>query len=429
MASAEYCPIQAGAAILIELNTANHFPTYPIQKSVIMKNNLWIAIAAIFTLHLNAQTPTENSASAQSAAVPTTTATTSAADKKEPEPDLSKLTDGQRKQLVFETIQSGDTNRIKPLLKTLVYYRHNDAGETALTQAIENNDAAMVRVLVRDAVINLKNQNGETPLILALKKGNPEIITLVSRRAKAGLKNDAGESPLLLALERGDDLLLLQRLLAKGADASIPALGVSPIYRATELNNVQAVALLLRYGANPSLPNETGETPLVHAVSKGYDVIAGILLHKSKQAQQDANWANQLGEPLLILAAKGGRTQIAKILLDYGADPMQMDHLENTALHIAAEKGYADLVKIMLEKGAPADQPNIMGTTPIMAAARNNNAEIAKILADHGANPDRRNYEGIAANDYGSFQMKQLMEQQYDDLLKNQPQEMDNEQK
>ena len=383
-----------------------------------MKHAILTIAAATFAMaaSVNAQT-----ISPDTTTQPLTASTETVAETKEKEIDLSKLTEQERKKLVFETINSGDTNQIKPLLKTLMYYRYNEAGETALTQAIENKDVAMVRVLVRDAVINLKNQAGETPLILALKKGNPDIIKLVSQRAKAGLKNDAGEAPLMLALESGD-LYLLQRLISKGADVNIQAVGISPIYRATQLNDIQAVALLLRNGADASAANGNGDTPLFYAVSNGYDVISGILLHKSKQAQQDANWTNKLGEPLLIIATKSDRTQIAKILLDYGADPMAMDNLENTALHIAAEKGYADLVKIMLEKGAPADQPNIMGTTPIMAAAQNNHSEVAKILADYGANPNRRNYEGIAANDYGSFQMKQLMQQQYDNIVNDQVQ-------
>lgn len=378
-----------------------------------MKHSILTILTGIVTgiaMSVNAQQPIQD-----------TTAQQAAVENKAQEIDLSKLSDTERKKLIFETVNAGDTNKIKPLLKALMYYRHNEAGETALTQAIENQDAAMVRVLVRDAVINLKNQAGETPLTLALKKGNPEIIQLVSHRAKAALKNDAGEAPLALALESGD-LYLLQRLMDKGADVNIHAVGITPIYRAAELNNIQAVALLLRNGADPSIPNVNGETPLHLAVANGYDVVTGILLHKSKQAEKDANWTNKLGEPLLITATKLGYTGIAKILLDYGADPMAFDHLENTALHIAAEKGHTDLVKIMLEKNIPADQPNIMGTTPIMAAAQHNHAAVAKLLADYGANPNRRNYAGIAANDYGSFQMKQRMQEAYDDIINNQMQ-------
>lgn len=375
-----------------------------------MRYSLLIVVTAALALsvgNINAQMSVDTAATAQ------------AAIKEREKIDFKKLEEAELTKLVFETVNSGDTNAIKPLLKALQYYRHNEAGETALTQAIANNDAAMVRVLVRDAVINLKNKAGETPLTLALKKGNPEIIKWVSQRAKAALKNDGGEAPIMLALEK-DDLYLLQTLINKGADVNTHSAGITPISRATELNNLQIVALLLRNGADPSIANANGEIPLYIAISKGYDVISGVLLHKSKQQDKDANCNNKLGEPLLNRAAFLGNERIMKILLDYGANPTALDNMENTALHIAAEKGYTDLAKIMLEKGAPVDQPNLIGTTPIMAAAQNNHAELAKVLADAGANPDRRNYQGIAANDYGSYRMKQLMQQEYDELVNDQ---------
>lgn len=376
-----------------------------------MRYSLLIVLAAVLLSveNVNAQTPVDTASAAVSAV----------AVKEQESIDFKKLEEPELTKLVFETVNSGDTNAIKPMLKALLYYRHNEAGETVLTQAIVNNDAAMVRVLVRDAVINLKSKTGETPLTLALKKGNPEIIKWVAQRAKAGLKNDNGEAPIMLALEK-NDLYLLQTLINKGADVNTRSTGVTAIARATELNDLQTVALLLRNGADPSIANANGEIPLYIAVSKGYDVISGVLLHKSKQQDKDANWNNKLGEPLLNRAAFLGNERIMKILLDYGANPTALDNMENTALHIAAEKGYTDLVKIMLDKGAPVDQPNLIGTTPIMAAAQNSHSELAKILADAGANPDRRNYEGIAANDYGSYQMKQLMQQEYDELVNEQ---------
>lgn len=76
-----------------------------------------IVIVICITIHVNAQQPTQDTI-AQQAAV----------ENKEKEIDLSKLTDAERKQLIFETLNAGDTNKIKPLLKALMYYRHNEAG-------------------------------------------------------------------------------------------------------------------------------------------------------------------------------------------------------------------------------------------------------------------------------------------------------------
>lgn len=336
--------------------------------------------------------------------------------------DLEKLTEEERTQLVFQTIETGDTNALKPLLQTLTYYRHNQAGETALTQAIINNDAATVSVLVRDAVINLKNKAGETPLTLSLKKGNPEIIQMVSRRAKAGLRNDQGEAPLMLAIERFDDLFLLQTFIDKGADVNRLTNGITPIARAAALNKVQAVALLLRNGANPSIPSVKGELPVYIAVKHNFDVIAGILLHKSTQPEKDANWKTQIGETLLNIAAEQGNTRLVSILLEYGADPGGMDYMENTALHIAAEHGYAEMAQLLIEKGAPTDQMNIMGTTPIMAAAQNKHETLATLLAENGADVNRRNFAGIAANDFGAYAVRDNIESAYEEMVDTQPQ-------
>jgi ankyrin repeat protein len=351
-----------------------------------------------------------------------TTSNTTLTEATKPEIELEKLTEAERTALVFQTITSGDTNALKPLLRSLTYYRHNEAGETALTQAIINDDAAMVQVLVRDAVINLKNKAGETPLTLSLKKGNPEIIQMVVRRAKASLRNDQGEAPLMLAIERFDDLFLLQTLIDKGADVNRLTNGITPIARATAKNDVQTVALLLRNGADPSIPSTKGELPLLTAVQNNYDVIAGILLHKSTQPTEDANWKTQIGETLLNIAAAQGNTRIVSILLEYGADPAAVDYLENTALHIAAENGYTDMARRLIEKGAPADQMNIMGTTPIMAAAQNQHEALAELFAEQGADAERRNFAGVAANDYGSYAVRASIEAEYEELANSQPQ-------
>lgn len=336
------------------------------------------------------------------------------------EAELDKLSGEELTNLVFQTIESGDTNEIKPLLNALMFYRHNEKGETALTQAIVNNDAAMVRVIVRDAVINLKNQAGETPLTLAIKQGNPEIIKMVARRAKAGLKNDFDETPLMLAIERFDDLFLLQDFINKGADVNRRSNGITPIARAAELQKTQTVALLLRNNADPSTPNANEELPLYIAVQNNFDVIAGILLHKSAQPDKDANWKTKIGENLLNIAATNGNMRMVSILLEFGADPAGMDYLENTALHIAAENGHAQMAQLLLERGAPADQMNIMGTTPIMAAAQNKHTDLAELLAKNGADSNRRNYAGIAANDFGNYAVRASIEANYEEMIDTQ---------
>ena len=339
---------------------------------------------------------------------PVTTPTSEASKPDLSNKEISDLTPEEVTKQVFQAIEASDEMAIKPLLNALTYYKHNDEGETALTLAIQNDDEEMVSLLVEDAVINLKNKAGETPLTLAIKKGNPKIIELVSKRAKAALKNDAGEAPLFLAIEN-DDLFLIQKLINKGADVNRKSNGTSPIAQATQLNKARVLALLIRNGANPSQANCNGDLPLYLAVKNNFDVVSGILLHKSKQADEDANWMNQIGEPLINIAAAEGNTQIVRTLLEFGASPNSVDMMENTPLNIAAEKGDLTTMQLLVENGATVNHANIMGTTPIMAAARNGHNEVASQLALLGADPELRDYSGIAANDYGDFKAKLIL--------------------
>lgn len=302
----------------------------------------------------------------------------------------------------FAAVEGGDTARVADKLTPERFYDFNSDGETALTLAVKQGDLEMVKLLEEKAVINLKNKSGESPLTLAIKGQDPEIIRIIMERAKPGLKNDEGIAPLMLAIEQ-QDLRLMKDLIDRGAQVNRKSNGITPIARAVELNNVQAVAMLVQKGADLSQSNDDGDIPLYIAVRNGYNVIAGILLQKSSQPSVDANWKTRMGEPLLNLAIQKDQSQIARILLDFGADTYNMDYLENTGLNLAAEKGDTELVQILIDRGADPNHANMLGTTPITAATQNGHGELADLLAQAGANPGTRNYEGFAATDNRTF--------------------------
>lgn len=71
------------------------------------------------------------------------------------------------------------------------------------------------------------------------------------------------------------------------------------------------------------------------------------------------------GSTLLNMAAVYGHTEIARMLIDKGADISVTNRDGNTALHIAAFFTHNDLVKLLLEHGASVDTKNKRGETPI----------------------------------------------------------------
>ncbi len=316
----------------------------------------------------------------------------------QPNPQVEQLEESKEPKPIFELIASGDLQEVKKMLKDSIdYYNHNQDGETALTVAIKNDDVEMVKLLVRDAVINLKNKEGETPLTLAIKRGNPEIIRLVCRRAKGSLKNNLGETPLYLAVER-EDLFLVEELIQKGAKIDRKSNGITALAHAASLNNFKAVGYLLKEGATVNLPNDNGDIPLFIAIDNGYDIVAGILINKSKDPISDVNWRTKIDETLLNIAIVKSHPEIVKILLNAGAYFESLDYFENSALHIAAREGNNEILSILINHGVELNARNLKGETPLMLAAKAEKSYTVNYLVEQGADPGLKDYQGYCVS-------------------------------
>lgn len=367
-----------------------------------MKFSILIAALLLFmTVTLGAQT---DEAASSTSTTPETAEVTTGSKTDSKKQKETKLTKEQQLERFFGAVMAGDASAVANSIDPMFYYRHNANGETALTQAIQNNDVEMVRWLEKNqAVINVKNKAGETPLTLAIKNGNPEIIDIIVTRSSANLRNDEGMAPLSLALDEYSKIEFLELLISKGADVNRISKGITPLSRVTQKNNIQLAAFLIKNGADPSKPDENGDIPLAIAVTNGYEAIAGMLMHNSSDAARDANWKNNLGVPVLNLAAEKGYTQIVNTLLKYGANPNATDYMDNTALSLAAQQGNQQMADLLISSGADVNHQNMMGITPITAAAEGGHASLAQALAYSGADPYTRSYEGMAASDYYSF--------------------------
>lgn len=296
------------------------------------------------------------------------------------------LSNNERTKLIFNAIENGDIDMADTLANAMVYYRHNEHGETALTQAILARDEKMVRMLTKKAVINLKNKSGETPLTLAVKEGQPEIIALILHRAKASLKNDHDETPLWLAVGNGD-LFIAQKLIDKGARVDHQSKGETPVFQAVRSDQLHMLALLIKNGANPSIPNQDGLIPLGLAIAEGKVNMAKILLNKSAQPFEDANWKNTIGEPLLVEAVRQESLDLVRLLLIHGAQTNYADHMDNTPLHLAAAIGNKEIAALLLQHGADPASTNMLGETAREMAKTKGHESLLDLFSQFGDEP------------------------------------------
>jgi ankyrin repeat protein len=162
--------------------------------------------------------------------------------------------------------------------------------------------------------------------------------------------------------------------------------------------------------------DEQGLSPLMRATYRGNREIARLLRPLDAWDRLVAGEGEGLPSPdarspdgftPLHLAVFGRNPVAAKALIEAGAD---LDAISSatfaqvTPLGTAAAFGVDDLARLLLDAGADPNATGDHGSTPLHAAATNGNGPLAELLLTHGARRDARNAKGrtpadLAAND------------------------------
>ena len=179
----------------------------------------------------------------------------------------------------------GDTDEVRRLLDAGADPNSADgSGRTAVTHAAYGGHAAVVRLLV-DAGADLDRQDdtranallstGETGFVDVLEEvlsGDPDLTRT----------NRFGGTALIPAADRGH-VETVRRLLATPIDVDhVNDLGWTALLEAVLLGDggaahTEIVRLLVDAGADVSIADRDGTTPLEHARASGYDEIVAIL--------------------------------------------------------------------------------------------------------------------------------------------------------
>ena len=279
------------------------------------------------------------------------------------------------------------------------------------------------------ANLNMTDPEGVTPLATALWNAHFDVASyLIKSGAMVNKWDWWGRSPVWLVVDyetlphggRADapstdettPLQVLQQLLEAGADPNIQlkllppyrnvgadrgvdsmlTIGASPLLRAAKGMDAPAIALLLKYGALPNIPNNTGITPTMAAAGLGSvdadtrgwfntpDVqqrsIASLDLLLKAGGEINAH-GGRSGQTPLHGAAFWGWNDVCKFLLDHGADINAVDSNGKTVVDAAMGRAggnsrggqridvHEDTAAFLIKLGAPAG-----GGAPKQTAAK-----------------------------------------------------------
>ena len=115
----------------------------------------------------------------------------------------------------------------------------------------------------------------------------------------------------------------------------------------------------------------------------------------------DINWGDEGGFTFLMRGSFRGRIDIVKYLLGKGALVDQKDKYGGTALYAALGGNHLDVARLLLESGAdPNVQPyDVSCAFPLYSAAQYNQPEACELLLGFGANLDQKSAYGMTSLD------------------------------
>ena len=255
--------------------------------------------------------------------------------------------------------------------------------------------------------VGRRRQNGRTALMSACRRGRLKTARLlVAAGADVNAEDDDGVSALREALEHPR---IVRLLLEAGADVNsrmserAEPLLISAIRRGA---SCEVVRMLLSAGADIDAQNGTGETVLMVAAKRERAELAKILINAGADVNINRREYGYGGTALLCLAmqdfhqsarAEGHnlRLQIARWLITAGAELEAKDAPGATALHHVAEAGTSELLSLLIQAGANVENEMTRGSRPLEDAAWMGKVKNVRLLIEAGAEVKiRKGYSG-----------------------------------
>ena len=106
----------------------------------------------------------------------------------------------------------------------------------------------------------------------------------------------------------------------------------------------------------------------------------GAWQYGSREGPSEPFKAADNGCTPLLVASDQGHVDVARLLIEAGADIDEAKYDGATPLFIASQRGHVEVVKALLDGGADATQATNFGMTPLMIAKLMNHAEIVALL-------------------------------------------------
>jgi ankyrin repeat protein len=208
-----------------------------------------------------------------------------------------------------------------------------------------------------------------------------------------------------------NDVDRVKFLVEKGADVNKPdPQGWTPLQNAARQRKDGMIKALIELGADVNRPDDSGMTPLIAAAMRDHVPSIKVLIEKGANIEQPGTQ----GFRPLALAIAENKYESAKALMEAGADLSAASGADGLTplMLIAAQTSPAegarflpgstrpsDIARGLVERGADVNAQSKNGVTALMIAATHNSAPMIGLLMDAGADPALKNQQGQTATE------------------------------
>lgn len=271
-----------------------------------------------------------------------------------------------------------------------------DAG--ALADAAMHGDLGSVRLLVkRGADPDAPGEFGTPALHWRVRVDDlAGAKLLLNAGADPNGRTERGVTPLALAIDNGSSAMVAL-LLKAGADANqVDSAGETPLMRAAEVGVLPVVQALLKHGARVDVREENyGQTALMFAARAGHADVVSILLSRGASA----NAATRVGATPAFIAPNSVPGFGFGVGILRGGVPADRGRREPTPggmtpLLYAARHNHVDVAKLLINAGADLNVKEANGIWPLLMAISNDNVEIAHLLLERGSAVNGQDWYG-----------------------------------
>mmetsp|Transcript_33668 Transcript_33668/g.41434 ORF Transcript_33668/g.41434 Transcript_33668/m.41434 type:complete len:470 (+) Transcript_33668:53-1462(+) len=297
-------------------------------------------------------------------------------------------------------------------------------GRTPLHAAALHGHLTMAKWLVsHGARVKTKDNEGRTPadvLYCGLVHGrvqDPEVAIFLSllNGTQDQYRAKCRDVWLMDASVKGD-LNWAKLLVQQGANVSYQDeddYGYSPLHYAAIFRRLEVAKYLVNKGANVHARDHLGETPMDKLFDGLFcnDIGSSLSTNFSNLLGSVAEFHSRcLGEDLMQAVLFGSLRSVKRLVGFQGANvnfhrrkKFEMVAFGNstytakagpTPLHLAAILGHLDIAKYLLERGAEVNAQGDFDETPLHCAAERGDFRMASLLLSHGADLEAGNLVG-----------------------------------